>query len=345
MPSTFAQVQDAAQQVLAKLNWVDIDALATQLTGLLTDLSRGFASGDVHTDAGRGGRVCCGRTNEAVQAADLPGLTAEIRQTSTALRDTLQGEQMQKLLTNAGAGGRSAGHRGGAAAGADRLGAGDGAARRQQHADLEQGLVPLLRDMQATAQNLREIDRIVAALSGAGIRLSLRRAARRPAMRRRWVLAGAAALAGCSLLPHKPSVQRRDWPLDVRREPAAPPNPRGRVLLVRTVRAGPGLEVRGLQWLQRDGSVHVDFYEQWAVPPAQAVEDDLLQWLADSGLFSAVVAPGSRLNADFVLEGELDVFIADLNAGVARVALALVLLDQRPGPDQGAAAARRRPPR
>ena len=53
-------------------------------------------------------------TNEAVRAADLPGLTADIRQTSTALRDTLQGEQMQKLLTNAGAGGRSAGHRGGA---------------------------------------------------------------------------------------------------------------------------------------------------------------------------------------------------------------------------------------
>jgi ABC-type uncharacterized transport system auxiliary subunit len=92
------------------------------------------------------------------------------------------------------------------------------------------------------------------------------------------------------------------------------------------------LEARGLQWLQRDGSVHVDFYEQWAVPPAQAVEDDLRQWLADAGLFSAVVAPGSRLNADFILEGELNSFIADLNAGVARVALALVLLDQRPSP-------------
>jgi len=97
------------------------------------------------------------------------------------------------------------------------------------------------------------------------------------------------------------------------------------------MRAGPGLEARGLQSLQRDGSLHVDFYEQWAVPPAQAVEDDLRQWLADSGLFSAVVAPGSRVNADFVLEGELDVFVADLNTEVGRAALALVLLDQRQG--------------
>ena len=146
------------------------------------------------------------------------------------------------------------------------------------------------------------------------------------------MLLGVAALGGCSLLPQSPYVQRRDWPLDVRRVSVAAPRRRGRVQLVRSIQAGPGLEVRGLQGLQRDGSVHVDFYEQWAVPPAQAAEDDLRQWLVDAGLFSAVVAPGSRLNADFVLEGELDALVADLNTGVARAALALVLLDQRPNP-------------
>ena len=150
-------------------------------------------------------------------------------------------------------------------------------------------------------------------------------------MRRRSLLGGAAALAGCSVLPQQPTLQRRDWPLDVRRGKTLPPRARGRVLLVRSVRAAPELEARGLQWLQRDGSLHVDFYEQWAVPPAQAVEDDLRQWLADAGLFKAVLAPGSRLNADLVLEGELDVFSVDLSAGVARTALALVLLDQRAG--------------
>jgi ABC-type uncharacterized transport system auxiliary subunit len=150
-------------------------------------------------------------------------------------------------------------------------------------------------------------------------------------MRRRSVLAGVAALGGCSLLPSTPYVQRRDWPLDVRRPSTAPPRRNGRVLLVRSIRAGPGLDERGLQWLQRDGSLHVDFYEQWAVPPAQAAEDDLRQWLADAGLFRAVVAPGSRLNADYVLEGELDAFVAELNANVGRAALALVLLDQRQG--------------
>jgi cholesterol transport system auxiliary component len=151
-------------------------------------------------------------------------------------------------------------------------------------------------------------------------------------MRRRLLLTGAAALAGCSILPQQSPVQRRDWPLDVARTPALPARRRGKVLLVRGVRAAPGLEGRGLQWLQPDGSVHLDFYEEWAVPPAQAVEDELRQWLADTGLFGAVSAPGSRLNADLVLEGELTAFSADLKVGVARASLALVLLDQRPSP-------------
>jgi cholesterol transport system auxiliary component len=150
-------------------------------------------------------------------------------------------------------------------------------------------------------------------------------------MKRRWLVVCGVSLAGCSLLPQAPYVQQRAWPLDVDRPSVTPRKSHGRVLLVRSVRAAPGLEDRGLQWLQRDGSVHIDYYEQWAVPPAQAVENDLRQWLSDSGLFAAVVASGSRLNADYVLEGELDTFIADPNAGVVHVALAIVLLDQRRG--------------
>ena len=57
MPSTFAQVQDAAQQVLAKLSRVDIDTLATQVTGLLTDLRDGLREGRRAPDAGRGDRA------------------------------------------------------------------------------------------------------------------------------------------------------------------------------------------------------------------------------------------------------------------------------------------------
>jgi cholesterol transport system auxiliary component len=175
-------------------------------------------------------------------------------------------------------------------------------------------------------------------------------------MRRRWLLGGAVGTAfatalggvGCSVLPTQPYLDRRDWPLVVRRSGdsagdvtgaspagAAVPSRRGRaagqVLLVRTVQAAPGMEMRGLQTLQQDGSVKTDFYEQWTVPPAEAVDDDLRQWLADSGLFATVVGPGSRITADFALEGELLALHADLATMTAQAALSLVLIDLRPG--------------
>jgi ABC-type uncharacterized transport system auxiliary subunit len=153
-------------------------------------------------------------------------------------------------------------------------------------------------------------------------------------------LTTALGAAGCSVLPGQPYLQRRDWPLVVRRPaaspaespPAPPSRAGGSVLLVRTVQVGPGLETRGLQTLQQDGSLKTAFYEQWAVPPAEGIDDDLRRWLADSGVFAAVLGPGSRMPADLVLEGELVALHADLGTGMARAALALVLIDQRPSP-------------
>jgi hypothetical protein len=155
MPSTLTQVQDAAQQFLAKLNRIDIDILATQLAGLLTDLRTELASGEVHSTLLEATLVL--RTvKEAVRAADLPGLVADIKATSGSLRDTVKGEPMQKLLANA-------------ALAAERLANATNrlpallnslqtTARRAGNgtSDLEQGLIPLLRDMQAAVQNLRE---------------------------------------------------------------------------------------------------------------------------------------------------------------------------------------------
>lgn len=148
-------------------------------------------------------------------------------------------------------------------------------------------------------------------------------------MKRRAVLAASAGLAGCSILPSRPYLEKREWPLEVQRPTVLPPRPGGKVLLVRTLRAAPGLEARGLQVLQSDGSIRTDFYEEWSVPPADAVEDVLRRWLTASGLFSAVLAPGSRLRADLALEGELQSLLALPAQGVSRIGLGLVMLDLR----------------
>jgi paraquat-inducible protein B len=156
MPSTLSQVQDAAQQVLAKLNRVDIDKLADQVTALLGDVRTELATGDVHAVLAQADALL--RTvKDTVKAADLPALTADAKRTSSSVRDVLAGPDVQRLIANA-------------SKAAEQLA--NTAARLQpllaslqttaQHAgngtaDVEQGLIPLLHDMQAVAQNLREL--------------------------------------------------------------------------------------------------------------------------------------------------------------------------------------------
>jgi cholesterol transport system auxiliary component len=163
--------------------------------------------------------------------------------------------------------------------------------------------------------------------------------------RRRRLVAAAllAALAaggggiGCSVLPSRPYIEARRFPL-VPRRPAGGPR-RGsagrKVLLVRLMRAAPGLDQRGLRTRRADGSESLDFYNEWIAPPAELVEEALRRWLTDSGLFSAVTTPGSRAGADLVLEMELTALRADLASGTAVAELSGVLLSGGGGPQGG----------
>lgn len=145
---------------------------------------------------------------------------------------------------------------------------------------------------------------------------------------RRLLLVGAGTVAACSVLPQPKYVQRTLWPLTVRRPQALPPRTHGKVLMVRDLQPAPGLEQQGLQWKLPDGSLHVDFYNLWAVPPAQGVTDDLRRWLGDAGLFAAVVGPASGITPDLTLEGELTTLSADPPAKLSHAAMVLVLTDQ-----------------
>ena len=147
-------------------------------------------------------------------------------------------------------------------------------------------------------------------------------------MKRRMLLAAPLALAGCSL--ERPYAERRQWPLVARRGRVDQARRGAPVLLVRGLRAGPGLEVRGLQSLQADGSIRTEFYEEWAAPPAEGVEEALRGWLAESGLFSAVIASGSRVEADQVLEGELTGLWTVPATRQAHIALGITVLVQNP---------------
>lgn len=156
MPSTLQQVQHAATQFLAKMNRVDIDALSQSLTGLVADVRTSLDTGDLHQTLAHTATLM--RTlNDTVRAADLPGLTADLRQTSDSLRTLAQDRDLHRALANA-------------AVATDRLAAASAklapliaalqaTAQRADAgtADLQQGLLPILRDAQAAAANLRDV--------------------------------------------------------------------------------------------------------------------------------------------------------------------------------------------
>jgi len=133
--------------------------------------------------------------------------------------------------------------------------------------------------------------------------------------RRQLLPPGVAFLGGCSLLPAQKDQQRRDWPLTPHRPTTQQPPRSGRTLLIRAMSAGPGMDVRRVQWLLKDGNLNTDYYDQWPVPPVQAMEEGMRRWVSDADLFAAVVAPGSSVIPDFTLETELTALLADPQAG------------------------------
>ncbi len=156
----------------------------------------------------------------------------------------------------------------------------------------------------------------------------------RPAPRRRQLLALPLLLAGCSVLPDRPYREVRRFALTPERPVTAPPPAAGPVLLLRGMRAAPGLDQRGLRSLSADGQVTQDFWAEWAAPPAELAEEATRRWLAASGHFAAITAPGSRLRAGLVLEAELLRLQAEPGARRARATLAGLLL--REAPESGA---------
>jgi ABC-type transporter Mla subunit MlaD len=155
-PSTLAKVQDAAETLLAHINAVDIVGLGHAAQRVLDDLHGQLGEGGEAQQALAGGTALMVTARQAVERADLPGLTAEVRAAAAALRGLAGGPQARATLAAI-------------ARTADRLtdvagklpalvAALEAVVRRTGGgvADAQSELVPLLRDARAAAANLRD---------------------------------------------------------------------------------------------------------------------------------------------------------------------------------------------
>lgn len=155
VPSTFSQVQSAAEQIANQLKDIDFRDIAQALLGLIQALQEEVKSGDTHQTL-VALRTLITQLNDAVGKADLPNLAAGISQDSAALSTLLRSGKLEAIGTNA-----------------DKAAAEIAAAARTlvplvntlSHtaertntvtADFERNMIPILRDLAATAANLRE---------------------------------------------------------------------------------------------------------------------------------------------------------------------------------------------
>lgn len=155
VPSTVAQVQNAAEILLQKLQEVDLGGLIGNVGAFVADLRAQTAGGDLAT-ALHEAAALARRLNEALEAADLAGTTRELRGVASDARAVLAGPELRGTLQNASQ--AMAGLRNATARLPRSLDALETTLRHTGTltGDVQAELAPILRDLRAAVANLRE---------------------------------------------------------------------------------------------------------------------------------------------------------------------------------------------
>lgn len=154
-PSTVAQVQNAAEVLLQRLEGVDLQALIGDVVSLISDLRDQVHDGDLATTL-REAAELLRMLRGTVTAADLPGAVAELRGVAGEARALLDSREMRQILANTAA--ATGDLRGAASRLPASLNTLEATLRSTRSAagDLQAELAPILRDLRAAVSNLRD---------------------------------------------------------------------------------------------------------------------------------------------------------------------------------------------
>lgn len=155
VPSTAAQVRNAAEGLLTKLEGIDFDGLVRNVAGLLENL-RGQTGGEGDlARLAREASALVATLSTAVAEARIPETVGELRGTAAAARGLLEGRETRGAVANVSQ--AAAEFRTAAARLPAVLAALEATLRsaRGLTADTQADLDPILRDLRAAAANLR----------------------------------------------------------------------------------------------------------------------------------------------------------------------------------------------
>jgi cholesterol transport system auxiliary component len=129
------------------------------------------------------------------------------------------------------------------------------------------------------------------------------------------------AVAGCSVVGEKDYPAKRQYVLDANRAGKLRPADGAGVLMVRTFRVSDRFENSQLVYRTGPLSYESDFYNQFLSSPGSLITEEVRQWLGASGVFANVVSAGSRMEARYVLEGNVAALYGDYTSKDAPAAV------------------------
>ncbi len=168
IPSTVAQVQNAAEVLLQRLQDVDVAGLLGNLTGLLADLRQGTQEGGDVAQTLREAAALFRTLRTTAEEADLPGVLGELRAAATEARGTaaearelIASREVRQALANAAAAAaevRTAAARLPAAIASLESGL---RTARGASTEIQAELAPILRDLRSAVGNLRDTTEVL----------------------------------------------------------------------------------------------------------------------------------------------------------------------------------------
>jgi len=144
-----------------------------------------------------------------------------------------------------------------------------------------------------------------------------------------FLLLTACVLGGCMRLAHRPPA-KTSYVLSAPRPAKAPSAVGSAILQVVPMRISPRFNGRSFVYRQSPSQYQTDFYHDFLVAPANLVQEEVVHWLSDSGLFASVSSSAGPLPPDFLLQGRITELYGDYSSKSpsARLAISFMLLDR-----------------
>ena len=168
MPSTVAQVQDAAEQVLSRIQNAPIEEILNNIAALTGTLNGQATSGDLARTLHEAAETMTA-LRQAVTDADIAGTMRDVRGVATSLNQLTGGPEAKRALASIAS--AAEGLRTAAAQLPAAIQSLERTARsaRSVTQDTNADLAPILRDLRAVASNLRDTTELLRRAPGAAI--------------------------------------------------------------------------------------------------------------------------------------------------------------------------------